>query len=230
MTDTEVLIDAESLRNELEALRERRDEAMEAMIEDLKGVAGSVTEIDWELDDQLAECQFDLVGQGVSQAIDLVAAAGNGQLVELAELASVDFPGDTRLPIAYSTGTPVRPRLSDSALPTPAIAKVSESDDDDREHALRGHVEDCADRIRYLLDYFSDELWCYLVDSAADGDLKVVQEALSECDAVAQELHAAYELWIMWLNELYKEGSSNIGYAGEFVDASRAWLKEQSGE
>ncbi|MGH4012816.1 MAG: hypothetical protein ACRDSL_02525 [Pseudonocardiaceae bacterium] len=216
MPDVDKLLDADSLIEELEELHERRDVAIEVRVDELNEVALSVDEIAFELDNQLAEYDYVMVNQSIDIAIDAIEHTDDGQLEELVRLASVEIPGDTGGPVGTQDQLPPLPHMRVAELPSAeGVDWERERDAVDYAEAVRHRVAVCADRIRYLLDYFSEELWTHIVAAAKRADSENALAALTECGTVANELRDAHGLWMLWLNELYLDDPANLGYVGE---------------
>lgn len=229
MTEVNVLIDAAGLRTELDSLLERRDEAIGFHVDQLKEVPVAVEEIGFELDDLLAECRFDLVKESVEQVVARITKADDGTLRELADLMEIEFP-DGGLPAFGDARSELqRPRMVTVELPSSSeFEKLNDLNSDSVTPVLRDYVQRCADRIRYLLKYFSDELWSYVVWAAKCDRFKEAESAAGESEDVARELHDAFECWIMWLSKLYCDSPSNLGDIGEAVTGTLKWMQGQA--
>lgn len=232
MPDIEQLIDANSLLKELDALRERRDEAIEVLTEQLNNIGYCVTEGGSELDDKLAERDYSSVLQlidEVTKSIETgIRAADGGDLTELAQLASIQFPNDAGSTTEELAGSAAQPSIKTIELPSPdTVDREQEVGRDDIVEVLSSRVTTCADRMRYLVHYFSEQLWPYVVGAAKDGEFETALAATAECEEISKELRDCFELWQLWLSELYNESPSHLGPMGDWVASMGSWLTEQ---
>ncbi|MDA3649324.1 hypothetical protein LZ318_39665 [Saccharopolyspora indica] len=228
MPEAEILLDADTLLEGLQALRERRDESIETNIDILRDPARRIQEIRFEIDDQLAESEFTMVEQSVTHAIGLInTAVDDAQLDELCRLASIHLPGDPE-PNPFEAPDPnaflrtVGPELPKFG----EIAPRASYDEDAFIDALKAHRDVCAQRIRDLLEQFSSDLWPTALEYAGVGSASVLAATLEACQKLADDLREAYELWILWLNELYTDNPSHLGTVGEVThDAMNLFIK-----
>ncbi|MBB5152891.1 hypothetical protein [Saccharopolyspora phatthalungensis] len=227
MPEADVLLDADALLEELESLRERRDEAIEANADFLYDPARQVQDISSEVDDRLAESDFTMVEQSVRQAIDIINDAGDdAQLDELCRLAAIRLPGDTEPELVEEPDLSAFHRIIEPELPKPSGTEPRPSGDDEDVFIdeLRNRRDTCAHRIRALLDHFVWDLWPKALEYAGEGNVNALKAMLEACEALAADLREAYELWILWLNELYTDYPSHLGTVGEVTHAWVTWL------
>ena len=226
MPDAEDLIDSDQLIRALDVLRERRDDAIAVLEEELDEVRYVMVETASELDDQLAEFRFDLVEQNIDTAISTIQHIDEEKLEELARLNSIrideeassgsDNP-DTRAPV-----------LDKRELPNPDPEKWDQlKAQDDFVDIVQRNVDTCSNQIHRILDYFTYDLWPFTVGEAQVGSTRGVDAALAVFRDVAGALRDAFDLWMLWLNELYQYNSSYLGEGGDSVDARISWLSTQ---
>lgn len=230
MSDVEPLIDAGELIKQLEALRERRDEAASVLVEELNETGGSLIELSSELDVQLADRDYSSVKESLDQIVYAIGNTASEQVEQLARLMSIEIPGGYQ-GISASSGSAraARQPLKFTELPSPdATGRQADSDqaEDDIADVLGSRVGVCAERIRYLLDYLSNELWPYIVPTAESGDVDKANKAIGDCGDVFEELDKAFKLWSLWLGELCNENPSLAGLAGEQVEVMQQWLAD----
>lgn len=207
MIDVEELADARGLLEELDALRERRDELAEALAESLRGTGDEMDEIAAEIDAELANDESGAVAESIRQVIIVLESLDFESLEELAALSAIRFPADSAISSSESSSDDVEARptpcLERSAVPTwDAAVWEKDREGDDITETVTEHVSACAKHIRYVLGYFADECWPYMVDMAEHGwyDENLL---LDGRDAIIEELTSAFRLWRRWLDALY---------------------------
>lgn len=219
MSDLEELIDADGLLQELDALRERRDEAIDALANDLNNVGDQVNDIASDVEVQLAEAEVGLVDQSIQLAISVIRGTDTESLEEVARLGSITLPGDPEPSSSNQREKSKKPRLTQVDLPGPQpVAEQKRMPREKVAEILSEHVSTCAARIRHLLDYFADEFWPYTVNKAEDGEFD--QDSLTaELDAIADDLSKAVRAWRGWIQALYDLSPSHLGVVSSTVPA-----------
>lgn len=221
---TEELIDADGLVSALDALRERRDEAIRVCDEELYEISYNVAVIGSDVDVQLADFHFENVENSILEATALIKENDPYSLDQVARLTTaISDAATTPCP----DGSDQRPEITSMDLPSlDSVDWEGISSQEDSVEILNEYVQVCADRIRYLLNYFSEEFRPYVVDKAKHGQFNK-SEIAADCGIVSSELADAFKCWHTFPGALYNESSSSLGAMSDGLAAIESAIANQ---
>ncbi|MFH9862504.1 hypothetical protein [Streptomyces sp. NPDC017202] len=241
---------------EVRRITERLWDACEELLDEIRHISPSVSELRWELDGYIADCDYSAVQRSTYE----IRGATNGDrllpVLRQALLLRALRDGDgTTLPDPAEIETLPELSAEESAHPTLTWEELlrdsqreleereasarhiwcdedDEADLDDALHEARTDViRDRATRagrhLMELCEYIAEELCPRLVTSAENGNIKEALETLAAVDAAGREAEAAYEVYEVALSKQYENSPSSLGAVGEHLMLFESWLGTQ---
>lgn len=229
-------------------------DACEEQLDEIRHIPSALSELSWELDGYVADCDYSAVERaayeirGATDADRLLPVLR--QVLLLRALQDGDTPPDPaeieslpELP-AEEAAHPILTReelLRDSqqeleereaSLRQIWCDEGDEAELEDALHAARTEaVQDRATRagrhLMKLCDYIAEELCPELVTSTENGNIQEALKALAAIDAAGKEAEPAYKVYEVALSEQYEKSPSSLGAVGEHLMLFESWLGTQ---
>ncbi|WP_406725113.1 hypothetical protein WJ438_11240 [Streptomyces sp. GD-15H] len=232
----------------------RLSDVCEELLDEIRRISFSVSELRFELDGYIADCDYSAVQRAtyeirgatdgdsllpiLRQVLLLQALRDGAVLPDLAAIESLpELPAEE---VAHPT-LPLEELLRDSERELEereASARqiwCDEGDEADLEDALHeartDAIRDRATRagrhLMELCEYIIDELCPELVTSAENGNIEEALETLAAVDIAGKEAVPAYEVYEAALSEQYTNSPSSLGTVGEHLMLFESWLGTQ---
>ncbi|MFF4346330.1 hypothetical protein [Streptomyces sp. NPDC001530] len=239
---------------EAHQIADRLSDVCEELLDEIRRISSSVSELRFELDGYIADCDYSAVQRStyeirgatdgdsllpiLRQVLLLQALRDGATLPDPAAIESLpELPAEE---VAHPTLT-LEELLRDSQRELEereASARqiwCDEGDEADLEDALHeARTEAIRDRatragrhLMELCEYITEELCPRLVTSAENGDIEEALETLAAVDAAGKEAEPAYKVYEVALSEQYENSPSSLGAVGEHLMLFESWLGTQ---
>ncbi|MFD4599875.1 hypothetical protein ACFWPQ_17845 [Streptomyces sp. NPDC058464] len=240
--------------DEARQVADRLWDVSEELLDEIRRISSSVSELGFELDGYVADCDYSAVQRAtyeirgatdgdrllpvLRQALLLQALRDGAALPDPAAIETLpELPAEE---VAHPTLT-LEELLRDSQRELEereASARQiwgDEGDEADLEDALHEArtdvIRDRATRagrhLMELCEYIAEELCPRLVTSAENGNIKEALEALAAIDVAGKEAEPAYKVYEVALSEQYENSPYSLGAAGEDLMLFEGWLGTQ---
>ncbi|MEU7383250.1 MULTISPECIES: hypothetical protein [unclassified Streptomyces] len=239
---------------EAHQIADRLSDVCEELLDEIRQISSTVSELGFELDGYVADCDYSAVQQAayeirgatdgdsllpiLRQVLLLQALRDGGSLPDSGAIESLpELPAED---VAHPTLT-LEELLRDSEKELKGREESArqiwcdEGDEADLEDALReARTEAIRDRAtragRHLIElceYIAEDLCPRLVTSAENGDIEEALETLAAVDAAGKEAEPAYKVYEVALSEQYENSPSSLGAVGEHLMLFESWLGTQ---
>ncbi|OIJ67824.1 hypothetical protein WN71_010710 [Streptomyces mangrovisoli] len=228
--------------DEAQQIADRLSEAFEELLDEIRQVCSTVSEIRFELDGYIADCDFEAVQRStyelrgatdgdsllpvLRQALMLQALRDGGMLPDLGVIEQLpELPAEE---LAHPTLT-LEVLLRDSekgfnereaSLRRIWCEEGEEADLEDalqdaRAEAIRDRANRAGRHLMELCEYIIEELCPELEVSAENGNVMGALETLAAIDAAGREAGPAYKVYEVALSEKYKNSPHPLGVVDE---------------
>lgn len=229
-------------------------DACEVQLDEIRHIPSALSELSWELDGYVADCDYSAVQRAADeirgatdadrllpvlrQVLLLRALRDGATLPDPAAIESLpELPAEE---VAHPTLTweellrDSRKELEEREASARQIwcDEGDEADLEDALHEARAEaIQDRATRagrhLMELCEYIAEELCPELVTSAENGNIEEALKTLAAIDAAGKEAEPAYKVYEAALSEQYESSPSSLGAVGEHLMLFESWLGTQ---
>ncbi|KUO12470.1 hypothetical protein [Streptomyces sp. DSM 15324] len=229
-------------------------EAYEDLLDEIRHISSTISELSWELDGHIADCDYSAVQRSVYEIRGATDADRLLPVLRQVLLLRALWEGATLPDPAAIESLPELPP-EDMAHPTltwEELRRDSQQELEEREASARriwcdeddeAELQDALDRARSeaiqdratragrqlmkLCEYISEKLCPRLVTSAENGNIEEALKTLAAMDAAGQEAEPAYKVYEVALSEQYDHSPTSLGAMGEHLMLFESWLGTQ---
>ncbi|MDX2591794.1 hypothetical protein PV343_05820 [Streptomyces sp. WI03-4A] len=239
---------------EAHQIADRLSDTCEELLDEIRQISSTVSELGFELDGYVADCDYSAVQRAayeirgatdgdsllpIVRQVLLLQALRDG--VTLPDPAAIEsLPELSAEEVAHPTLT-LEELWRDSEMELKEREESArqiwcdEGDEADLEDALHEArteaIQDRATRagrhLMELCEYIAEDLCPRLVTSAENGNSKETLEELAAIDAAGKEAEPAYKVYEVALSEQYESSPSSLGAVGEDLMLFESWLGTQ---
>lgn len=239
---------------EAQKIADRLSDVCEELLDEIRQISSTVSELGFELDGYVADCDYSAVQRaayeirGVTDGDSLLAILRQVLLLQsLRDGATLPDPAAIESLPELPAEETAHPTLTLEELRRDSERELKEReesarqiwcDEDDeadlddalheaRTDAIRDRATRAGRHLIELCEYIAEDLWPRLVTSAENGNIEEALKTLAGMDAAGKEAEPAYKVYEVALSEQYENSPSSLGAVGEDLMLFESWLGTQ---
>jgi hypothetical protein len=239
---------------EAHRIADRLGDVCEELLDEIRHVSSSVSELGWELDGYIADCDYSAVQRAayeirgatagdrllpiLRQVLLLQALRDGGALPDPAAIESLpELPAEEVVHPTLTLEELLRDSQRELEEREASARQIwcdegDEADLDDALHeartdATRDRATRAGRHLMELCEYIAEELCPELVTSTENGNIQEALKTLAAIDVAGKEAEPAYKVYEVALSEQYENSPSSLGAVGEHLMLFESWLGTQ---